>query len=131
MKLKGIELKGTYKVDFYDEYFEVYNDKGHKIYYENSNGYWHKSEFDENGNQIYHVDSNGHWVKKEYDKRNKQTYYENDNGYWSKSEFDERGNLIYFEDSEGEFFDKRVKELTIKEIEELLGYKIKIKGERK
>ena len=29
----------------------------------------------------------------------------------------------------GEIFDKRVKELTIKQIEKLLGYKIKVKGE--
>ena len=43
--------------------------------------------------------------------------------------------MIYFENSNGEIIDKRVKddeqvkELTIEEIEELLGYKIKIKGE--
>jgi len=35
----------------------------------------------------------------------------------------------YYEDSDGEIFDKRVKELTIKQIEKLLGYKIKVKGE--
>jgi len=68
MKLKGIELKGTYKVICYATWFEVYNEKGNMIYYENSNG---------------------------------------------------------------KIIDERVKELTIEEIEKLLGYKIKIKGETK
>ena len=89
MKLKGIELKGTYKVEFNDAYFEVYDDKDNRIYYEDSGG------------------------------------------HWSKNEYDERDNLIYFEDSDGYIIDIRVKELTVEEIEKLLGYKIKIKGEKK
>ena len=87
MKLKGIELKGTYKVKFYDDYFEIYNDKGEPFYYEDSGG------------------------------------------YLSVKEYDEKNNQLYYEDSGGEVLDERVKELTIKEIEKLLGYKIKIKGE--
>lgn len=89
MKLKGIELKGTYTVKFANTFFEVYNERGNPIYLEDSSG------------------------------------------FWSKKEHDERGNQIYYEDSSGNIFDKRVKELTIKEIEELLGYKIKIKEDRK
>ena len=89
MKLKGIELNGTYKVKCYATIFEVYDEKGNVIYYENSKG------------------------------------------NWAKWEYDEKGNEIYFENSKGEIIDKRVKELTIEEIEKLLGYKIKIKGERK
>ena len=45
--------------------------------------------------------------------------------------YDEKGNGIYFENSDGIIIDKRVKELTIEEIEKLLGYKIKIKEEIK
>ena len=89
MKLKGIELKGTYRVEFYDRRFEVYDDKGNEIYFEDSDG------------------------------------------YWSKSEYDKKDNLIYFEDSGGGIIDNRVKELTVEEIEKLLGYKIKIIGEKK
>lgn len=89
MKLKGIELKGTYKVNFYDDYFEVCNNKGEPFYYEDSDGYMTVKEYDETNNQLYYEDSSGYIV----------------DGY--------------------------VKELTIKEVEELLGYKIKIKGERK
>ncbi len=87
--LRGIELKGTYKVTFYDKCVEVYDERDNLIYYENSDR------------------------------------------FWSKAEYDERGNQIYFKNSDGEFLDKRVKELTIKEIERLLGYKIKIIGEKK
>ena len=110
MKLKGIKLKGTYKVRCYDTRFAVYNVKGNEIYFEESNGYWSKSEYDEKGNEIYRENSDGNWAKWEYD---------------------EKGNEIYREDRKGIIIDKRVKELTIEEIEKLLGYKIKIKGERK
>jgi len=110
MKLKGIELNGTYKVKYYSTSFEVYDEKGKLSYYEESNGYWKKSEYDEKGNEIYLEDSDGFWEKREYD---------------------EKGNMIYFENNIGGIIDYRVKELTIEEIEKLLGYKIKIKGERK
>ena len=85
MKLKGIELKGTYEVEFDDMWFEVYDDKDNRIYYEDSDG------------------------------------------YWTKNEYDERDNLIYYEDSAGNIVDNRVKELTVDDIEKLLGYKIKVK----
>ena len=100
MKLKGIELKGTYKVKYYSTSFEVYDEKGNVIYYEDSNDYWAKREYNEKGNEIY---------------------CENRNGYWSKWEYDEKGNEIYCEDSNGKIIDERVKELTIEEIEKLLG----------
>ena len=87
MKLKGIELKGTYKVKFSDERVDVYDEKDIPIYTELSNG------------------------------------------DWVKREFDDKGNTVYYENSDGKIIDKRTKELTIEEIEKLLGYKIKIKGE--
>ena len=110
MKLKGIKLEGTYKIIYYDTSFLVYDEKGNVIYLEDGNDYWSKSEYDRRGNRIY---------------------YEDSSGYWFKSEYDEKDNEIYFENKNGEIINKRVKELTIEEIEELLGYKIKIKGERK
>ena len=110
MKLKGIELKGTYKVRYYSTWFEVYDVKGNVIYLEDSNGYWSKSEYNEKDYQIY---------------------FEESNGSWSKWEYDEKGYVIYHENRNDKIIDRRVKELTIEEIEKLLGYKIKIKGERK
>ena len=115
MKLKGIELKGTYKVIYYDTSGEVYDEKGNMIYYENSKGSWSKWEYDEKSNVIYREDSNGYWYRREHDEKGNEIYFEESNGYWVS----------------GIIIDKRVKELTIEEIENLLGYKIKIKGERK
>lgn len=110
MKLKGIELKGTYKFEIGNNYFDVCDEKGNNIYFENSDGFWIKRKFDSNGYLIFFEDSNG---------------------VWFKNERDEKGNQIYYEDSKGLVIDNRVKELTIEEIEKILGYKIKIKGENK
>ena len=131
MKFKGIELEGTYEVIYYATSFVVYDEKGNQIYCEDSNGYWSKREYDEKDNEIYFENSDGYWEKSEYDEKGNVIYYENSKGYWAKWERDEKGNRIYFENSNGNIIDKRVKELTIEEIEKLLGYKIKIKGERK
>ena len=62
MKLKGIELRGPYKVEFDDMWFEVYDDKDNRIYYEDSDGYWTKNEYDERDNLIYYEDSAGNIV---------------------------------------------------------------------
>ena len=35
---------------------------------------------DNNGNRIYYEDSDGYWYKKEFDSNNNRTYYENSNG---------------------------------------------------
>ena len=102
MKLKGIELKGTYKVKFDDKWFEVYDKKGNMIYYE----------------------AGDDWVKREYDEKGNFIYGENSHGYSEKREYDKNGNMSYYEDSNGEFFDKRLKEITIEELEKL-GYKLK------
>ena len=64
----------------------VYNQLGDMIYYENSNGYWIKYEYDNQGNLIY---------------------YENSDGFWEKYEYDNQGNLIYYENSDGEIEDNR------------------------
>jgi uncharacterized membrane protein len=84
----------------------VINDKdGNSIYWENSDGFWLKSEYDANGNQIYCEDSND---------------------YWSKSEYDANGNQIYWENSAGTVIDKRPKqvELTLQQIADKLGIKV-------
>ena len=108
MKLKGVKLEGTYKVVYYATSFVILDEKGNRIYFEDNNGYWSKKEYDKKGNRIYFEDSES---------------------YWAKSEYNEEDKRIYFEDSDGEIIDERVKELSIEEIEKLLGYKIKIKGE--
>ena len=129
MKLKGIELEGTYKIVCYATNLVVYDEKGKEIYREYSDGYWAKWEYNEKGKMIYYEDSNGYWVRKKYNEKDNQSYSEDSDGYWFKIEYNEKGEQIYYEDSEGISIDERVKELTIEEIEKSLGYKIKIKGE--
>jgi len=42
--------------------FEIRDKNSNKIYFENSNGYWRKSEYDENRNVIYYENSHGEIV---------------------------------------------------------------------
>ncbi len=60
--------------------FEIKDKNGNQIYYENSNGYWYKKEYDSNGNRIYVDDSDGFWIKYKYDSKGNRIYYENSNG---------------------------------------------------
>jgi hypothetical protein len=76
--------------------FEIKDSDGNKIYVENSDGYWSKSEFDSNGKEIY---------------------FENSEGDWSKYEWDSEGNEIYYENSTGTIIDKRPKTEIQKAIE--------------
>jgi len=59
----------------------IYNQNGDVIYYENSGGYWRKSEYDDNGKEIYLENSIGFWEKKEYNQNGKIIYFENSDGY--------------------------------------------------
>jgi hypothetical protein len=56
---------------------------------------------DENGNETYFENSDRYWVRCEYDETGKATYYETSGGLWFRREYDEKGNLTYFEDSNG------------------------------
>ena len=60
--------------------FEIKDSEGNLIYWENSDGYWEKCEFDSKGNKIYWEDSNGAWLKYEYDSEGKEIYWENSDG---------------------------------------------------
>ena len=87
---------------------EIYDEDGNIIYYENSEGYWRKYEYDENGRyRIYYEDSYGNQSKSEYDDNRNNIYFEDSNGYWEKREYDENGNMIYSEYSNGQIIDNR------------------------
>jgi hypothetical protein len=124
MKTIAQELKIT------DFPFEIKDKNNNQIYYEDSNGYWAKREYDSNNNEIYWESSNGFWVKREFDKNNNKIYYEDSSGFWEKREFDSNNNEIYYEDSNGYIIDKRPKstpEYTMEELVAKLGYNFKIK----
>lgn len=64
---------------------------------------------DKEGNQIYYENSNGFWAKSEYDSAGNEIYQENSTGYWCRWEFDSAGNRIYYEASSGVIKDNRPK----------------------
>ena len=39
--------------------FEIKDENGNEIYYEDSDGFWVKQEWDSQGNRIYYEDSDG------------------------------------------------------------------------
>ena len=72
---------------------------------------------DSEGKEIYYEDSNGYWEKREFDSEGNKIYYEDSKGYWAKHEYDSKGNLIYWEGSDGTIRDKRPKTDVQKAIE--------------
>ena len=56
---------------------------------------------DANGNDTYFENSDGFWCKWEYDTNGNETYYENIYPYWCKREYDTNGNETYYENSDG------------------------------
>jgi len=89
--------------------FTIKDKNGKEIYFENSNEWWRKWEYDSNGNEIYWEDSTGYWCKYEYDSNGNEIYWEESTGDWIKSEYDSNGNQIYFENSHGKIRDNRPK----------------------
>ena len=73
--------------------------EGNDTYYEDSNGYWCKWEYNTNGDKTLIEDSAGYWCKWEYDTNANCTYYEDSNDYWCKIKYDSEGNEIYCENS--------------------------------
>ena len=56
---------------------------------------------DANGNVTYFEDSDDFWYKSEYDTYDKETYSEDSNGDWLKREYGSDGKETYSKDSEG------------------------------
>jgi hypothetical protein len=103
----------------------ILDTNGKKIYFENSNKRWVKSEYDSQGNEIYYENSKKYWAKKEWDSQGNRIYFEDSTGYWLKQEWDSQGNLIYFENSKGIIKDNRPKSCEGK-IVEIDGEKFKL-----
>ena len=61
--------------------FRIKDKDGKEIYYEDSDGFWWKSEHDANGNEIYYENSNGYWQKWEHDANGKEIYYGDSDGF--------------------------------------------------
>jgi hypothetical protein len=83
---------------------------------------------DHNGNSIYFEDSDGFWRKTEYNSNGNRIYYESSTGFWIRREFDSNGNRIYYENSNGVIIDARPKtvELTMDEIAKKFGIDVNL-----
>ena len=60
---------------------QIKDSNGNETYFERSNGYWYRLEYDAKGNETYHKNSDGYWCRREYDANGNETYYEDSNGY--------------------------------------------------
>ena len=72
---------------------------------------------DKDGNKIYFEDSDNFWVKSEFDKDGNEIYYEDSGNFWVKREFDKDGNIIYYKNSIGKIVDNRKKKIVLGGIE--------------
>ena len=106
--------------------FVIKDKDGKEIYYEDSNGYWVKREYNANDKEIYYEISDGFLEKYEYDANGNIIRYENSNGYWNKREYDANGKQIYSENSDGVIRDNRPKivEMTLEEIAKKMGINV-------
>jgi len=96
---------------------EIKDKNGNLIYWEDSDGWWVKREYDSQGDEIYLEDSDGYWEKREYDSKGNRIYLETSNGLWEKREYDSKGNRIYLENSNGVIEDNRPKPCQNKVVE--------------
>ena len=80
---------------------EIKNANGKRTYYEDSDGYWEKYEYDSKDNETYFENSRKCWYKYEYDDDGNRTYYESGKKCWYKYEYNDDGKETYFESSSG------------------------------
>jgi glucose dehydrogenase len=80
---------------------------------------------DKNSKEIYYENSDGFWAKYEYDSDGNRIYYENSDGFWGKWEYDSQENVIYYENSYGTIIDNRPKPCENKVVE-IEGIKYKL-----
>jgi hypothetical protein len=106
--------------------FEIKDENGNVIYYEDSDNYWIRYEFDSNGNQTYYINSCKCWERSKFDSNNNLVHWRDFDGNSFKQEFDSNNNRIYFEASNGQIIDNRpkvkevIKEVTMDELEKVL-----------
>jgi len=80
---------------------KIKNANGNLTYYEKSDGFWRKTEFNADGTETYYENSGDYWWKSERDANGNMTYRESSEGYWYKREYDANGKVTYYEDSKG------------------------------
>jgi len=66
---------------------------------------------DKNGNSIYFEASNGFWEKREWDSQGRLIYTEDCSGFWEKFEYNSESNCIYYKNRNGVIKDNRIAEV--------------------
>ena len=83
-------------------------------------GQWLKWDFeangdlginDKNGDSIYFEASNGFWEKREWDSQGRLIYTEDCSGFWEKFEYNSESNCIYYKNRNGVIKDNRTPEV--------------------
>ena len=80
---------------------KIKDDDGNVIYWEDSDGFLERWEYNANGNETYYENSDGYWIRREFDSGGNRTYWEDSKGYYVKREHDADGNETYYENSNG------------------------------
>lgn len=86
--------------NFDDGDFELFDENGNNIYWENSEGYWIVQKFDDLNNKLLYKDSDGHYTKFVYDENGNIVYFE-DPDFGAKGTYDEKNILISYETIDG------------------------------
>ena len=73
-------------------------------------------EIKADGKEVYYENSNGFWCKREY-QDGKVVYYEDSEGDWFKHEWRD-GQCVYYEDSDGHIKDNRPKSKAQAKVEQ-------------
>ena len=80
---------------------EINDAKGNRTYFEASDGFWQRCEYDANGKVTYFENSYDYWGRYERNAKGDVTYCEDSDDYWYKYERDANGEATYYENSEG------------------------------
>ena len=120
---------------------------GNMLTWKNSDGDWEEYVHDAKGNVLTRKDSNGDWEEYVHDAKGNVLTCKDSNGFWCEYTRDADGNELTYKSSYGQYQIKdklvtreefeafvnspKTKELTIAEIEALLGHQVKIVGGNK
>ena len=114
---------------------------GNELTFKSLDGNWSEHTYDANGRILTRKDSYGNWYERTFDANGYESSYKCSDGKWIECTRDTDGKELTFKNSSGVYriqgklvtqeqfeavVNPTVKELTIAEIEELLGYPVKI-----
>ena len=73
------------------------------IYQETSDDFWCRYKYDEKGHVVYCENSDGDVFEPEVTYSGNNVHIKTSDEYWEKYEYDDNGNLLYKESSDGSY----------------------------